>query len=78
MDADVIHLHRHDPSRNMARFYDLRIEPSLFGDWMVIRSWGRIGTAGQRRIELHAGLLGARAAVTTLLRQKTRRGYHPA
>ena len=46
-------LHRCDPSCNMARYYVLSIEPSLFGDATLIREWGRIGRPGQRRIELY-------------------------
>jgi predicted DNA-binding WGR domain protein len=47
-------LGRRDPDANMARFYVLPIEVSLFGDAALNREWGRIGTAGQRKIELHA------------------------
>ena len=43
-------LHRCDPSCNMARYYVLSIEPSLFGDATLIREWGRIGQ--QSRIVL--------------------------
>ena len=46
-------LDRCDPDVNMARFYVLAIEASLFGDAALIREWGRIGTTGQRKIELH-------------------------
>ena len=35
-------LERRDPSRNMARFYVLAIEPTLFGDMALVREWGRI------------------------------------
>jgi predicted DNA-binding WGR domain protein len=44
---------RRDPSVNMARFYVLAIETSLFGDTTLIRERGRLGTAGRRKIELH-------------------------
>jgi hypothetical protein len=30
-------LDRHDPARNMARYYVLSIEPSLFGDTALVR-----------------------------------------
>jgi predicted DNA-binding WGR domain protein len=56
MAHDTIHylvLHRFDPSCNMARYYVLAIEPSLFGDAALIREWGRIGRPGQRRVELY-------------------------
>jgi hypothetical protein len=34
------HLHRIDPARNMARFYVLSIQPTLFGGASLIRNWG--------------------------------------
>ena len=48
-------LDRCDSDGNMARFYVRSVEASLFGDAALIRKWGRIGTAGQRRGELHKG-----------------------
>jgi predicted DNA-binding WGR domain protein len=46
MAQETVHylvLHRCDPSCNMARYYVLSIEPSLFGDATLIREWGRLG-----------------------------------
>jgi hypothetical protein len=37
-------LERIDPACNMARYYVLSIEPTLFGDQALIRGWGRIGS----------------------------------
>ncbi|MGY6251465.1 WGR domain-containing protein [Bosea thiooxidans] len=36
-------LDRSDPAQNMARFYVLAIEPTLFGDVALVREWGRRG-----------------------------------
>lgn len=52
-------LERRDPSRNMARFYVLAIEPTLFGDMALVREWGRIGSLGRRRLDLHANVTSA-------------------
>ena len=68
-------LHRCDPSCNMARYYVLAIEPSLFGDASLIRAWGRIGRPGQRRVELYENQSGAVEALETWLQRKRRRGY---
>lgn len=46
-------LGRCDLDANMARFYVLSIEASLFRDAARIREWGRIGTSGHRKIELY-------------------------
>ena len=49
----VLVLERVDRARNMARFYVLSIEPTLFEDLALVRRWGRIGSAGRERIDLH-------------------------
>ncbi len=68
-------LDRCDSDANIARFYVLSIEASLFGDTAQIREWGRISTAGRRKIELHDSEDGAMAALDVWLRRKQRRGY---
>ena len=68
-------LRRIDPSRNMARFYELAVQPGLFGDVAVIRHWGRIGTGGQSRETWFPAEDEAARMAGSVLRQKTRRGY---
>jgi predicted DNA-binding WGR domain protein len=75
---DVIHLHRIDPARNMARFYRLTSTPSLFGDICVVREWGRIGRPGRMRIDLYGKVEEAIGARLALERSKRRRGYRDA
>jgi predicted DNA-binding WGR domain protein len=77
-NEDVIHLHRIDPGRNMARFYRLSTTSSLFGDICVVREWGRIGHAGRMRIDLYEKVQEAAAAQQMLERVKRRRGYRDA
>jgi len=72
---DVIHLHRIDPTRNMARFYRLTSTASLFGDVCVVREWGRIGRPGRMRIDLYEKVEEAIGARLALERSKRRRGY---
>jgi predicted DNA-binding WGR domain protein len=72
-----LYIERRDPGRNMARFYALSIEETLFGDARLVRRWGRIGTAG--RMVQHS-FDNEREAVTLfleLLRAKRMRGYRP-
>lgn len=47
----AVELHRLDPARNMARFYRLDVQPSLFG-WSVVSEWGRIGRPGAGQLRL--------------------------
>ncbi|TDK45724.1 WGR domain-containing protein [Antarcticimicrobium luteum] len=69
------HFERHVPADNMARFYRLEIQPTLFGDWSLRRSWGRIGTFGRARVERFATAEAALAAARRLAEAKCRRGY---
>lgn len=75
---DMLTLQRIEPARNVARYYCLSIEPALFGGVALVRRWGRLGTHGRRRIELHADAAAARAAFGKLAAAKRRRGYRPA
>jgi predicted DNA-binding WGR domain protein len=45
----AIILYRIDASKRMHRFYRLDVQPDLFGQWCLIREWGRIGTTGRER-----------------------------
>lgn len=70
-----LHLERCDPSRNMARFYALSLAPSLFGDVVLVRRWGRIGSSGRLRLEIFESETEAVTAMLALLRRKRARGY---
>jgi predicted DNA-binding WGR domain protein len=35
-----------DPARNIARAYTIEFGQDLFGEWIIRRHWGRIGTQG--------------------------------
>ena len=77
-DADPLHLHRIDPSRNMRRFYALSLQRTLFGGASVIRHWGRIGTCGQSMMQTFDHHDDAATALGRLERSKRRRGYRNA
>jgi predicted DNA-binding WGR domain protein len=68
-------LTRIDPARNTWRFYEMAVQRDLFGGAVLIRRWGRIGTAGRLRLDLHANEGIAANALGGLLRLKIRRGY---
>nr|WP_082009681.1 WGR domain-containing protein [Methylobacterium sp. ZNC0032] len=70
-------LERVDQSRNMARFYAVSIEPTLFGDAALVREWGRIGRPGRRRLDLFVSVAKAQTALEGLRRRKLARGYTP-
>lgn len=73
--ADQTVLRRIDPARNMARFYCLSLQPTLFGEISVVRAWGRIGTRGRMKIDSHQTGEEAATTLARLERLKRRRGY---
>ncbi|TAT71426.1 WGR domain-containing protein [Rhizobium ruizarguesonis] len=72
-----LYIERIDPSKNMARFYALSIEPNLFGETSLVRSWGRIGSRGQQKIHVFDSETKAVDLLLSLLRRKRSRGYLP-
>ena len=70
-----IHLRRIDPARNMQRFYLLSLQRNLFGEWVLLREWGRIGRAGRTREAYFTDPGPAVDALQKLARVKVRRGY---
>jgi predicted DNA-binding WGR domain protein len=77
-DTQPVILRRIDPGKNMARFYSLEVERDLLGRVVLVRRWGRIGKAGQTRLDEHRGKGEALAALQALQAAKTRKGYRPA
>lgn len=70
-----LRLTRSDPEQNMARFYAIAIEATLFGDVALVRTWGRIGTRGRTMFETCASVDDAMMSAERIIRAKARRGY---
>lgn len=68
-------LYRIDTSKRMHRYYRIDVQPDLFGQWCLMREWGRIGSSGQIRSAPFSSAEVAKAALNSLLRIKQRRGY---
>ena len=66
---------RIDPPNNVHRFYRMEIMPGLFGDWSLVREWGRIGQSGQVRIDWFPSEAAAKDARFDIQMQKAKRGY---
>lgn len=73
---EPICLRRVDVSRNMARFYVLSLEPTLFGEVSLVRHWGRIGTQGRQKVEFFDTNEDAKAGLAKLAKKKRKRGYN--
>lgn len=72
-----LYIERRDPGRNMARFYALSIEETLFGHSCLTRRWGRIGTTGRSIQHSFDNEREAVGLFLELLRAKKQRGYRP-
>ena len=71
----MITLRRINPARNERRFYALSVERDLLGETVLVRAWGRIGTAGRVAIEAHPNEDAATQAMQKAIGLKARRGY---
>ena len=73
---NAVILYRIDDSKRMHRYYRMDVQPDLFGQWSLMREWGRIGSSGQMRSLPFPNPAEAEAALDKQRRAKERRGYH--
>jgi predicted DNA-binding WGR domain protein len=72
----MMELRKIDPAKNMRRFYRLSVEPTLFGDYALVREWGRIGAKrGQSKEEWLGSESDADDALAKALKYRLGRGY---
>ena len=70
-----IYLERHDAEKNMHRFYQLHIAPGIFGDWSLVKEWGRVGSPGTLRKEWFEKEEEALLASDKIRSAKVKKGY---
>jgi predicted DNA-binding WGR domain protein len=68
-------LYRNDTTKRMHRYYRMAVQPDLFGQWCLLREWGRIGSSGQMRQVPFPTRQEAEVALDKQRRAKERRGY---
>jgi predicted DNA-binding WGR domain protein len=68
-------LTRTDPARKMNRFYVVNVAPNLFGEWAVLREWGRIGSPGTLHSRSFPHEQEARRSERRSVRRRIRNGY---
>ena len=71
-------LTRLDPSRKINRFYVVQVMPTLFGDWAVLREWGRRGSPGAMRLSSYRRRDEAQIAEQRTIKRRLQHGYQPA
>ena len=59
----------------MARYYAIVLQPTLFGEVSIHRTWGESGTRGQSLLMTFATQSEAQGHADRIERQKRRRGY---
>lgn len=73
----TLYCQRIDDSRNMARYYALAIQSTLFGEVAVTRAWGRIGKGGREMTDTFPSEHLAALHFLELARLKQMKGYRP-
>jgi predicted DNA-binding WGR domain protein len=70
-----IYLERHDPDKILHRFYQMFVTPGIFGDWSLVREWGRVGSPGTVRKDWFDSQDEALSAEISLSNVKQKKGY---
>ena len=70
-----IYLERHDTDKNLHRFYQMFVTPGIFGDWSLVREWGRVGSPGTVRKDWFDSEEEAIVAEISLCKAKQKKGY---
>jgi predicted DNA-binding WGR domain protein len=73
-----VYFERTDRAKNMARFYLMSIQPTLFDEVSLHRNWGRIGTRGSDLVQFFDHENDAIAAFVQVVRKKRAKGYRQA
>lgn len=60
---------------NKYRFYQLHVELGLFGEWALVREWGRLGSGGRVRFDWFETEQEAIEAGLALQKRKQKKGY---
>ena len=75
--AGFLRLESVDADQNRFRFYTFTWQETLWGDWAICCSWGRIGSLGRSRVAYLGHRSGVPGALADLVEHRIRRGYQP-
>jgi predicted DNA-binding WGR domain protein len=68
-------LTRSDPAKNLYRFYVVKLAPTLFGGWTLLREWGRSGSPGTVRVTSFDRYDEAQKAEQRSIKRRLQHGY---
>ncbi|MBS3964093.1 MAG: WGR domain-containing protein [Methylomonas sp.] len=71
----LAYLERHNSLENMHRFYQITVSPGVFGDWSLVREWGRKGSPGTVKKDWYLFEEEAVDAGQQIMEAKRRKGY---
>jgi predicted DNA-binding WGR domain protein len=71
----MAYLTRTDSTRDINRFYLVDITPTLFGEWALLREWGRRGSPGTMRLSSYQRRNEAETAEQRVIKRRLYRGY---
>ncbi|MEZ5738644.1 MAG: WGR domain-containing protein [Burkholderiaceae bacterium] len=74
----IIQLTSTDPKVDHRRFYTVTVCADLFGDWSVVREWGRMGRPGTLRTDRFPNHALAIERARSLVNNRIRSGFAPA
>jgi predicted DNA-binding WGR domain protein len=69
------YLEKLDPAKRQARFYALHLTQTLFGNWTLVREWGRIGSLERVAVDWFATFEEAYRAMDKKAQEKLRKEY---
>jgi predicted DNA-binding WGR domain protein len=75
MTTRYIYMEKRVPDKNQYRFYAMHVVCTLFGDWALMREWGRIGSPGTVRENWFDSQKEAIDAMFELSKSKQKKGY---
>jgi len=74
--TDLAFLTRTEPVRNIDRFYLVEVTPTLFGEFAVLREWGRRGSPGTVRLNSYSQRGDAELAERRSIKKRLQHGYN--
>jgi predicted DNA-binding WGR domain protein len=73
--AVYVHFESIDPEQNRYRFYTITWQKTLWGEWTIRTTWGRIGGVGRSRVAYFESELALREALPAVIARRIERGY---
>jgi predicted DNA-binding WGR domain protein len=70
-----LHFTSIDPQENRFRFYTITWQKTLWGEWTIRTTWGRIGGVGRSKVTYFESEQALREALPAILARRFDRGY---